>query len=161
MSGKSIKLTIIINNNKRTHYKHKRRASGFTLMELLIVLVIIGLLTALVGPAIYQRIKPARHSATMAQIKNLMTALDGYLIDVGRYPATEQGLKALREVPQSVKKWRGPYLTQNVPLDPWGQPYIYRSPGRSGGYEIESLGADQRPGGSDENRDIQSWDLSN
>lgn len=133
-------------------------ARGFTLMELLLVLVIIGLLAALVGPALYQRIKPAKQSVGHAQIENFATALDGFYIDVGRYPSTQEGLRVLRTKPESVDKWNGPYLKKEVPVDPWGNAYIYRAPGRSGGYEILSHGADGREGGEAENADIHSWE---
>jgi general secretion pathway protein G len=135
----------------------KARHRGFTLIELLVVLVIIGLLAALVGPTLYQRINPAKESAARAQIENFSTALDGYLVDVGRYPSTQDGLKALRAKPEGAEKWKGPYLKKEIPLDPWGQAYVYREPGRSGGYEIVSYGADGREGGEGENADIASW----
>lgn len=138
----------------RNHSPH----SGFTLMELLIVLVIIGLLAALVGPTLYQRIGPAKESAARAQIENFMTALDGYFIDLGRYPSPQDGLKALRAKPESAAKWNGPYLKKEIPNDPWGNAYVYRAPGRSGGYEIVSYGADGREGGEGENADIRSWE---
>jgi general secretion pathway protein G len=127
-------------------------------MELLIVLVIIGLLAALVGPTLYQRISPAKESAARAQIENFMTALDSYFVDVGRYPSTHDGLKALRARPESADKWSGPYLKKEIPNDPWGNAYVYRAPGRSGGYEIVSYGADGREGGEGENADIKSWE---
>lgn len=126
-------------------------------MELLVVLVIIGLLAALVGPTLYKRIKPAKQSAARAQIQNFMTALDGYFIDVGDYPTTQQGLQALREDP-GVSGWTGPYLQQIVPTDPWRNPYFYKSPGRSGGFEIVSYGADGAEGGESDDRDITSWE---
>lgn len=132
--------------------------AGFTLMELLVVLVIIGLLAALVGPTLYHRIKPAKRAAAKAQISNFMTALDSYFVDVGSYPTTQQGLQALRNKPEGVTNWQGPYLKKEVPTDPWNHPYIYRSPGRNGGYEIVSYGADGRQGGTGENADIDSWD---
>jgi general secretion pathway protein G len=130
---------------------------GFTLIELLVVLVIIGLLAALVGPSLYQRISPAKESAARAQIENFATALDGFLVDIGRYPSTQEGLNALRNKPEGTDKWKGPYLKKEIPADPWGQPYVYRAPGRSGGYEIVSYGADGREGGEGENADIASW----
>lgn len=135
-----------------------RRARGFTLVELLLVLVIIGLLAALVGPTIYQRIKPAKESAARAQIENFATALDGFYVDVGRYPSLQEGLAALRDKPEGAEKWNGPYLKKEVPADPWGHPFVYRAPGRSGGYEIVSLGADGREGGEADNADIASWE---
>lgn len=133
------------------------RLSGFTMMELLIVLVIIGLLAALVGPTLYKRIKPARQSVTRAQIGNFMTALDSFFIDAGRFPTSQEGLKALRTKPEGLKKWLGPYLKKEVPLDPWGNAFVYRAPGRNGGYEMLSYGADGREGGDGENQDITSW----
>lgn len=133
---------------------------GFTLIELLLVLVIIGLLAALVGPTIYQRIKPAKEAAARAQIENFSTALDGFYVDVGRYPSTQEGLAALRAKPEGSDKWNGPYLKKEVPGDPWGHPFAYRSPGRSGGYEIVSHGADGREGGEGDNADITSWEAA-
>lgn len=135
----------------------RKAIAGFTLTELLIVLVIIGLLAALVGPVLYQRINPAKQSVAQAQISGFMSALDSYFLDNGQYPATHQGLLVLRNKPDGVAKWKGPYLLKEVPLDPWGNPYLYRSPGRNGGYEIVSLGADGKEGGEDENSDITSW----
>ena len=128
------------------------------MMELLIVLVIIGLLAALVGPALYQRIAPAKESVARAQIENFMTALDSYYIDTGRFPTTQQGLTALRAKPEGETHWKGPYLKKEIPTDPWGSPFVYRAPGRNGGYELLSFGADGREGGEGENRDIASWE---
>lgn len=136
------------------------RAMGFTLMELLIVLVLIGLLAALVAPTLYQRINPAKESAARAQIENFMTALDSYFVDTGRYPNGTEGLKALRAKPESIEKWNGPYLKKEIPSDPWGHAYVYRAPGRNGGYEIVSYGADGREGGEGENADINSWETA-
>jgi len=137
-----------------------RRELGFTMMELLIVLVIIGLLAALVGPALYQRIAPAKESVARAQIENFMTALDNYFIDTGRFPSVQQGLQALRAQPENETRWRGPYLKKEIPKDPWGTAFVYRSPGRNGGYEIISYGADGREGGEGDNRDINSWEVA-
>lgn len=134
------------------------KSRGFTLMELLLVLVIIGLLAALVGPTLYQRIKPAKEGAARAQIENFATALDSFYIDVGRYPSTQEGLKALRDKPEAATKWNGPYLKKDIPADPWSNPYVYRAPGRNGGYEIMSYAADGREGGEGENADINSWE---
>ena len=137
---------------------HHKLDKGFTLIELLIVLVIIGLLAALVGPTLYQRLKPAKQSVAKAQIENFMTALDSYFIDVGSYPSTQEGLLALRNKPQSANNWRGPYLKKELPNDPWGKAYTYRAPGRNGGYEILSYGADGKEGGEDDNKDVTSWE---
>lgn len=132
------------------------RDAGFTLMELLVVLVIIGLLAAFVGPVLYERISPAKRASAQSQIGSFVTALDVYLVDMGRYPTTEQGLAALRSDPGGGT-WRGPYLRKDVPLDPWDNPYVYRAPGRSGGFEIVSYGADGLEGGSGDAADVESW----
>lgn len=129
---------------------------GFTLMELLVVLVIVGLLAAFVGPTLYQRISPAKQTAARSQMESFMTALDNYLIDVGRYPTSQQGLSALRSDP-GVLEWYGPYLRKSIPDDPWGNAYIYKSPGRNGGFEILSYGEDGLEGGSGDSADIESW----
>ena len=139
--------------------KHRRRMPvGFTLTELLIVLVILGLLAALVGPVLYQRINPAKQSVARAQIENFMSALDSYFLDVGSFPTSQQGLAALRTRPESVAKWNGPYLKKEIPGDSWGNAFVYRSPGRNGGYEIVSYGADGKEGGEADNADINSWE---
>ena len=139
--------------------KHRRRMPvGFTLTELLIVLVILGLLAALVGPVLYQRINPAKQSVARAQIESFMTALDSYFLDVGSFPTSQQGLGALRTRPEGVAKWNGPYLKKEIPGDSWGNAFIYRSPGRNGGYEIVSYGADGKEGGEADNADINSWE---
>lgn len=130
--------------------------AGFTLMELLVVLVIVGLLAAFVGPLLYQRISPAKQTVARTQIESFMTALDTYLIDVGRFPSTEQGLQVLREN-SGEGTWNGPYLRKEIPLDPWGAEYVYRAPGRSGGYEIVSYGSDGLEGGTGDAQDMESW----
>lgn len=134
-----------------------KRQNGFTLIELLIVLVIVGLLAALVGPNLYQRLSPAKETAARAQLQSLATAVEGFYVDVGRYPSSSEGLAALAQRPAAAANWRGPYLQRDVPKDPWGNPYVYRNPGRQGPYEILSLGADGKDGGSDENRDLYHW----
>jgi general secretion pathway protein G len=135
-----------------------RHTAGFTLMELLLVLMIIGMLAALVGPTLYQKIKPAKQSAARAQLTNFGTALDAFYMDVDRYPTSQEGLNALRERPEGADRWNGPYLKKEVPVDPWGHPYVYRAPGRNGGYEIVSFGGDGREGGDGDNADINSWE---
>lgn len=151
-------MEVLTKTGEETMSRRIRNQSGFTLMELLLVLVIIGLLAALVGPTLYQRIKPAKESAARAQIENFATALDSFYIDVGRYPNSQEGLKALRTKPEGIDKWNGPYLKKEIPNDPWGNMYVYRTPGRNGGYEIVSYGADGREGGEGENADINSWE---
>lgn len=132
--------------------------AGFTLTELLVVLVIIGLLAALVAPSVYQRIAPAKRTAAHTQIQGFVSALDSYFIDVGRFPSNDQGLESLVRAPAGVTGWKGPYLKREVPNDPWGRKYIYRSPGNNRPFEIVSLGADGREGGQDEDRDVTSWE---
>lgn len=126
-------------------------------MELLIVLVIIGLLAAFVAPNLTQRMGPAKVTMARGQIDGFMTALDNYFVDNHNYPTALQGLAALRTAPANASNWRGPYLKKEIPADPWGNPYVYRSPGRNGGYEIISYGADGVEGGEGENEDINSW----
>lgn len=140
---------------KGSRWSKKR---GFTLVELLVVLAIIALIVSLVGPTLLKHLAPAKRSIARAQIENFMSALDAYYMDMGKYPTTSEGLEALRTKPASAKNWNGPYLKKEVPLDPWGNQFIYKSPGRNGGYEITSYGADGAPGGSGDNADINSWE---
>lgn len=131
--------------------------SGFTLLELLVVMVIIGLLAAYVAPRYFGQLGKSEAKAAMAQISAFEKALDHYRLDVGRYPSTEQGLTALVVQPQNEPKWQGPYLSKAVPLDPWGRAYNYRSPGQHGEYDLYSYGKDGQPGGGAENADVTSW----
>ena len=131
-----------------------RRAAGFTLLELLVVVAIIGLLVGFVAPRFFGQIGKSEVTAARAQIDALEKALDQYRLDTGRYPSTEQGLSALQQRPQNEPKWNGPYLRKTLPLDPWGRPYQYRAPGEQGDFDLLSLGKDRAPGGSGENADI-------
>ena len=135
----------------------KQRDHGFTLIEMLIVMVILGLLAALVGPRMFGKVGKSRQKAAKAQISLLETTLDTYKLDTGKYPTTEQGLHALRVKPDGVERWDGPYLPKEIPLDPWGHVYDYRSPGEHGDYDITSYGADGASGGQDEDEDIVNW----
>jgi general secretion pathway protein G len=130
---------------------------GFTLIEILVVVIIIGLLAALVGPKLFGKVSAAKQSAAKAQIELFGTALDTFRLDVGRYPTAEEGLKALREKPSGVEGWQGPYLPKEIPIDPWGTPYVYKSPGEHGDYDLISYGLDKVEGGEGENQDIVSW----
>jgi general secretion pathway protein G len=132
-------------------------SSGFTLLELLVVMVIIGLLAAYVGPQYFSQIGKSEVKAAQAQISALQKALDTYRIDIGHYPTTEQGLAALVTKPQNEAKWSGPYLQKAVPPDPWGRPYNYKAPGEHGDYDLFSYGKDGQPGGTGEAADITSW----
>jgi general secretion pathway protein G len=131
---------------------------GFTLIELLVVMVIIGLLAALVGPRFLRQEEKARFKVARAQIELLGTALDTFRLDVGRYPTSQEGLDALMRRPGGLERWDGSYLKKEVPSDPWGKPYTYRSPGEHGPYDLISNGADGLPGGEGDNRDITSWE---
>ncbi|MES2116864.1 MAG: type II secretion system major pseudopilin GspG [Pseudomonadota bacterium] len=134
-----------------------RKAGGFTLLELLVVIVIIGLLAAYVGPKYFAQLGKSEVTIAKAQIEAFEKSLDTYRLDVGRYPSTDEGLAALLTAPATAgAKWNGPYLKKGVPPDPWGHPYQYRSPGTKGEFEIVSLGRDGQPGGSGEDADISS-----
>jgi general secretion pathway protein G len=134
-----------------------RPTRGFTLLELLVVLVIIGLLAAYVGPKYFSQIGKSEVKTARAQIAGIEKALEQYRIDVGVYPSTEQGLAALMKRPGEIKRWDGPYLSKELPNDPWGKPYLYKSPGEHGEYDISSLGRDGRPGGDGIDADIGNW----
>jgi general secretion pathway protein G len=136
-----------------------RRRGGFTLIELLVVMVIIGLLAALVGPKLLGKKEQAEVGAARAQMEMFSTALDTFRLDVGRYPTTDEGLDALVRKPATADRWDGPYLRKDaVPLDPWRKPYIYRSPGEHGAFDIFTYGSDGAPGGEGNNRDIGNWE---
>ena len=134
-----------------------RPPRGFTLLELLVVMVIIGLLASIIAPQYFGQIGKSNVKVARAQIEALGQALDQYRLDVGRYPTSEQGLVALRIAPTDVPKWRGPYLKRDVPLDPWGLAYQYKAPGQHGDYDLLSLGSDGQPGGEGEASDVTSW----
>jgi len=137
----------------------RRSTAGFTLIEMMVVLVIIGLLMALVGPRFIRQEEKAKVKSARAQIELLGTALDTFRLDVGRYPSSQEGLQSLRQRPFGADRWDGPYLKKDVPKDPWDHPYYYRSPGESGRpYDLYSLGADGSPGGDGDNRDVTSWE---
>lgn len=133
------------------------RTAGFTLLELLVVIVIIGLLAAYVGPKYFSQLGKSEVTVTRAQIEAFEKSLDTFRLDVGRYPTTEEGLGALMTAPPTAAaKWNGPYLKKGVPADPWGHAYQYRAPGTKAEYEILSLGKDGQPGGTGEAADISS-----
>jgi general secretion pathway protein G len=132
---------------------------GFTLIELLVVLVILGLLAGLVGPQVMGHIGSSKTKTAQLQINELSAALDLYRLEVGSYPSTQQGLKALVVAPTEVRVWGGPYLRKSViRLDPWGYDYNYRSPGQHGDFDIFSLGSDNAAGGSKERSDVNNWE---
>lgn len=135
-----------------------RVARGFTLLELLVVMTIIGLLAGYVGPKFFAHIGKSEVKAARAQIDGLEKALDQFRLDMGRYPETEEGLQALTERPaDATARWSGPYLKKAVPDDPWGKPYQYVQPGEHGEFDLFSFGKDGQPGGSGEASDIVNW----
>jgi general secretion pathway protein G len=134
-------------------------ARGFTLIELLVVLLILGLLAGLVGPRVMKYLGGAKSDSARLQIEDLKTTLDMYKLEVGRYPSTDEGLKALVEAPPDANNWNGPYLKKKqVPNDPWGSEYHYKAPGENGEFDLYSYGADNSDGGEGENKDIVSWE---
>lgn len=138
--------------NAQTHQK------GFTLLELLVVLVIIGLLVGIVGPNLFKNVGKSEITTARAQIDALSKAVDQYRLDNGRYPSNEEGLAALVVKPANAPSWSGPYLKKAVPLDPWGMPYTYHVPGtHNNDYDLFSYGPDKSPGGTDQNADIGNW----
>jgi len=140
--------------HRRVARAAQTQVRGFTLIELLVVVAIIGLLAGYVAPRYFGQIGRSEVNAAKAQIDALEKALDQYRLDTGRYPATELGLNALVQRPANEPKWNGPYLKKAVPLDPWGKPYVYKSPGERADFDIVSYGKDGQPGGSGENADI-------
>jgi len=139
------------------------RIRGFTLIEILVVITVIAILAGLVGPMVFRNVGDAKVSAARAQIELFSLALDQYRLDNDSYPSTTQGLASLRERPTGepeARNWRGPYLRKAIPLDPWGRPYSYKSPGEvnAEGYDLLSLGRDGQPGGSGEDADVTSWE---
>jgi general secretion pathway protein G len=139
-----------------TGYKRIKN-QGFTLLELLVVIVIIGLLASIAAPKLFKQIGKSETKTASAQIESLGLALDQYRIDVGQYPSTEQGLVALYKNPGNVPKWAGSYLKKNIPNDPWGKPYQYKSPGDHGDYDLFTLGKDGQLGGTEEAEDVVNW----
>ena len=142
-----------------------RSAFGFTLIELLVVITVIAILAGLVAPMVFSHVGDAKTSAARAQIELFGLALESYRLDNDYYPSTSQGLEALRTKPTGdpePRNWRGAYLKKTVPLDPWGRPYVYKSPGEVNpqGYDLLTYGRDGQPGGTNEDADITSWESS-
>lgn len=141
------------------HRRHVHAQRGFTLIELLVVLAIIGMLAGLVGPQVVKHLGESKTKTARLQIEELSSALDMYRLDVGRYPATDEGLAALIEQPSNARVWNGPYLRKKrVPVDPWNNPYHYVSPGQHGKFDLFTLGADNAEGGEGEDQDVVSWE---
>ena len=141
-----------------TTNRRRKSQRGITLIEMLVVVTIIALFAALVAPRMIGKADAARRTTTHAQINSFMTALGSYKLDTGNFPPTEIGLQALRVKPDNVPQWAGPYLPQDIPMDPWAHPYLYKYPGEYGDEpDVISLGADGQPGGEWNNADIVSW----
>lgn len=151
----------MIRRRLRKGAKRRPIRSGFTLIEIMVVIVVIAILATLVAPNIFQHVGAAKSATAKSQIEMLGTALDAYRLDNGHYPTTQQGLDALWTMPtvDPPTNWRGPYVRKPVPLDPWGVAYIYLSPGQVNptGYDLLTYGADGKPGGTGEDADITSW----
>lgn len=133
-----------------------RAGRGFTLLELLVVMVILGLLAAYVGPRYFAQIGKSERAVAKSQIEGFARALDTYRLDVGKFPSTEDGLQALVAPPSAAARWNGPYLSKALPNDPWGRPYVYRSPGSGRDYDLVSYGSDGQPGGTGDAADISN-----
>ena len=150
-------MKMLIQNSACITNASRRALRGFTLLELLVVMVIIGLLAGYVGPKYFAQIGKSEIKAARAQIDSLGKALDQFRLDTGHYPTQEEGLAALVARQPGEPRWDGPYLSKDVPLDPWGNPYLYKIPGDHGEYDLLSYGKDGKPGGADENIDITNW----
>ena len=134
-----------------------RTNAGITLIELLVVMVIIALFATIVGSRVGRSVDKAKKVAAKSQISEFETQLDQFKLDVGRYPTTDEGLQALRVKPPNATNWDGPYAKKDLPMDPWGRPYVYRFPGQHGDFDVLSYGADGQEGGDGDNADITSW----
>ena len=134
-----------------------KTSAGFTMLELLVVMVIIGLLAGFVGPKYFSQIGKAEVKVARAQADALGKALDQFRLDTGHYPSMDDGLEALATRPANEPRWDGPYLSKTVPLDPWGNPYVFKSPGEHVEYDLISYGKDGKPGGDGEAADIANW----
>jgi len=140
----------------KRHAMRRTASCGFTLLELLVVVAIIALLASYVGPRYFSQVGKSQRDAARAQLDAFAKALDTYRLDTGGYPSADVGLRALVERPPGVSRWNGPYLQRAVPLDPWDTPYLYVHPGRTGDFDLLSLGSDRKPGGNGDDADI-SW----
>lgn len=137
--------------------RSRRPNGGITLIELLVVMVIIAMFATLVGSRVFRNVEKGRQTLAKEQIVQFESVLDTFRLDVGRYPSTDEGLQALRTRPAAAENWDGPYLRKDVPLDPWGHPYVYRCPGQHGDFDLSSYGADGQDSGEGDNADVRNW----
>ena len=142
----------------RTRSRDRTREAGFTLIELLVVLAILGLIAAIATPQVLKYLGKAKTDAARVEIRTIGSALELFALDNGRFPSSQEGLTALVERPAGTARWNGPYLkSKTAPKDAWGRPYLYRSPGEHGEYDLYTLGADGAPGGDGDNQDVVNW----
>src|SRR5215831_11111964 len=137
--------------------RNKPGTAGITLIELLVVMVIIAMFATLVGARLFKSVDKAKITQAKTQIQEFESVLDMFRLDVGRYPSTDEGLQALRTKPSAVENWDGPYLKKDVPLDPWGHPYVYKFPGQHTDFDLFSMGSDGQEGGEGDATDIVNW----
>lgn len=157
LTSKTVNVSLQRDRRSDVRGQNRQLSGGFTLLELLVVIVIIGLLAGMVAPRYFSQVSKSNTSIARAQIDLLKKALDQYRLDVGSYPSTELGLAALNTRPQNLEKWAGPYLESAAPPDPWDRPYIYKFPGEHGEYDLSSLGSDGQEGGTGEAVDLTNW----
>jgi general secretion pathway protein G len=139
-------------------HRDRRADGGFTLLEMLVVLAIMGLLAAIIAPQVLKYLGSSRAQTAKVQITNVVSALELFRVDVGRYPTQQEGLNAVITAPPTAVGWNGPYLQKpSALMDPWGQPYLYRNPGKHGEIDIYSLGSDKAEGGTGEAADVGNW----
>jgi general secretion pathway protein G len=138
--------------------RSRARRRGFTLLELMVVLLILGLLASIAAPRVSKYLRKAKTETAKIQVDALGAAVDSFNLDNGRFPTNDEGLKALMQAPPDLTSWDGPYLKKKESLvDPWGKPYLYRHPGQNGDFDVYTLGSDQRDGGTGDGRDVGNW----